>query len=208
MTEKQIVRKLRDALSNRIEREADVVYILAESRKLLEDTSPNEPHFALKLYCHWAVHVDLAGRDTTLPFLRQVDSFVASALADNNFGEQHRMFHEFGFLDSFRQLLKRFLESCGLPTHVCDDDPSWGAFLALYASVIEDGSLSCNAQPGDLRVISGVTFTRGRPAPGCRVPFDMVWDIHLLDGRRLTVNVRALDRPAGDEMLFHGLRLH
>ncbi|MGA9646227.1 MAG: hypothetical protein WBQ76_09930, partial [Candidatus Korobacteraceae bacterium] len=129
MTEKQIVHKLRQALSEEIRKEADVVYVLAECRKLLEDTKPNDPHFALKLYCHWALHVDLAGRDTTLPFLKQVDTFVDCALADNNFGEQNRMFREFGFLDSFRQLFKQFLESYGLPTQICDDDSRWQSFL-------------------------------------------------------------------------------
>ncbi len=187
MTEKQIVHKLRQALSEEIRKEADVVYVLAECRKLLEDTKPNDPHFALKLYCHWALHVDLAGRDTTLPFLKQVDTFVDCALADNNFGEQNRMFREFGFLDSFRQLFKQFLESYGLPTQICDDDSRWQSFLSIYASVIEDGSLSCYAQPGDLRLVSGVTFTKGRSATGCYLPFDMVWDIYLLDGSIMTV---------------------
>ncbi len=208
MTETQIVRKLRAALSNQVEREADVVYILAECRKLLEDTQPLQPHFALKLYCHWALHVDLAGRDTTLPFLRKVDAFVEHALADKEFREQHRMFREFGFLESFRQLLKEFFQTHRLPTSVCDEDSRWEGFVSLYAGVVEDGSLFCNAQPGDLNLISGITFTKGRQISGCKLPFDMVWDIRLLDGRTITVNVHALDRPNGEEILFHGLHLH
>src|ERR1039458_6579702 len=138
MTEKQIIGKLRLALSEEVKKEADVVYILAECRKLLEDTKPDDPHFALKLYCHWAVHVDLARRDTTLPFLKRVDTFVECALADDDFGEQNRMFREFGFLGSFRQLLKQFLESYELPARVCDNDSLWRLFLSIYASVIEE----------------------------------------------------------------------
>ncbi len=118
------------------------------------------------------------------------------------------MFREFGFLDSFRQLFKQFLESHQLPTRVCDEDRDWQSFLSIYAGVIENGSLSCNAQPGDLKRVSGITFTKGRSAAGCLLPFDMVWDIRLLDGRAITVNVRAPVGPMGDEMLFHGLHLH
>jgi hypothetical protein len=145
--EEQIVRKLREALRDEIKKEKDVVYILVESRKLLEDTKPGQPHFALKLYCHWALHVDLAGRDTTLPFLERVDSFVAGVLANNtNIVEEHRMFREFIFLDTFREQFKHFLASYGLPTAVCDENPQWHAFLKLYAGIVEDGTLSCNAQ--------------------------------------------------------------
>jgi hypothetical protein len=207
MTQKQITQKLRKALSEDIAREADVVYILAECRKLLEEAGVGDPHFGLKLYCHWALHVDLSGRDTTLPFLSRVDRFVDCVLRDANFDEQNRMFQELGFLQSFRQLLGQFLASHALPTDLCDDDARWHWFLGLYADVIEDGSISCNAQPGDLRHLSGVTFCKGRPAIGCYLPFDMVWQIRLINGKAITVNVRAFDGPHGDRMMFHGVRL-
>lgn len=207
MTQNSIVEKLRQTLSNDIRREADVVYVLVECRKLLDDNKLVDSHFALKLYCHWALHVDLSGRDSTLPFLRRVDAFVGYALDDSNFAEQSRMFHEFGFLESFRQRLKLFFQSQGLPTQLCDDDDRWHSFLTLYAGVIEDGSLSCNAQPGDLNRISGITFRKGRTAPGSYLPFDMVWDIRLLDGRILAVTVRAFGGPSGDKMMFHSVSL-
>jgi hypothetical protein len=47
--ERQIEKKLHAALSEGIKREADVVYVLAQTRKLLEDTRPCDPHFTLKL---------------------------------------------------------------------------------------------------------------------------------------------------------------
>lgn len=207
--EEQIVRKLREALCDEVSKEKDVVYILVESRKLLDDTKPGQPHFALKLYCHWALHVDLMGRDTTLPFLERLDGFVASVLAGNtSVVEEHRMLREFIFLDTFREQLRQFLASYGLPTAVCDENPRWHAFLNLYAGIVEDGTLSCNAQPGDLKLVSGVNFTKGKPASGSYLPFEMVWDIRLLNGKTITVNVRAMAAPGGDEMLFQGLHLH
>jgi hypothetical protein len=56
-----------------------VVYLLCEARKLLDKYPPNPMPFALKLYCHWAPHVDLTHTGTTLPFLKKVDGFVAGA---------------------------------------------------------------------------------------------------------------------------------
>jgi hypothetical protein len=216
MTERQVIAKLRnapaegmqDGLPANIVKEAEVVYVLAECRKLLEETKAGDPHFALKLYCHWALHVDLAGRDTTLPFLKRVDVLAAAILGDNNFIEQHRMFREFGFLNSFRHLLRDFLASYDLSTLICDEDPFWRSFLTAYASVVEDGSLTCHSQPGDLELITGVTFTKGRAVEDRRLPFEMAWDIHLLQGKTITANVSALELPNGEEMLIHNIHLH
>lgn len=214
MAKSSILQKLRAMLSKDIKTECEVVYILAECRKLLEETSNSQPHFALKLYCHWALHVDLAGRDTTLPFLKMVDKYVEKALADTEFGTQHRMFREFCSLDSFRELLKQFLQSRDLPTQVCDDDDRWNEFLAAYANVIADGSLTCNSQPEDLKLISGVTFTKGHLVKDAHVKdahlaFDMVWDIHLLDGRTLTANAYGFGgRDGKPEMMLWGHRIH
>jgi len=81
MTENSIVAKLRDALSDRIDSECKVVYILVETRKLLETYPPNPLPFALKLYCHWALHVDLDNPNTTLPFLERVETYVEGLFA-------------------------------------------------------------------------------------------------------------------------------
>src|SRR5271169_2329730 len=63
-----IVEKLRGELRERIQSERQVVYILAELRKLMELESigrieagapADNSYFALKFYCDWAVHVRL-----------------------------------------------------------------------------------------------------------------------------------------------------
>ncbi len=69
-----IVEKLRAILDDAVDSECKVVYVLAETRKLLETYPPNPFPFALKLYCHWALHVDLESRGTTLPFLQKVET--------------------------------------------------------------------------------------------------------------------------------------
>jgi hypothetical protein len=207
MGEKQIVAKLRAALSEEIRREADVVYILAQTRKLLDDKKPGQPHFALKLYCHWALHVDLEGADTTMPFLEQVDTLVDLFLDDKDFSEQYRMLREFVLFENFREQLKQFFESHHLPTELCNEDRRWRSFLSLYAGVVEDGSLSCRVQAAQLKRISKVTLTKGRPSPSTHFPFEIVWYIHLLDGKTLTGKFQMHSTSTGTEVLSHGFYL-
>ena len=86
-----IVKKLKAILSERIDSEHKVVYILAETRKLLDGNPPDPQPFALRMYCHWALHVDLSYPNTTLPFLTRVETYVQTALVGNpNLLEEHR----------------------------------------------------------------------------------------------------------------------
>jgi hypothetical protein len=210
MAENSIVAKLRDALSGAVDSECQVVYILAESRKLLETCPPDPFPFALKLYCHWALHVDLEYPGTTLPFLERVETFAASVLEGNSdMLREHRMLREFVFLDTFRQQFGQFLQAFNLPTAVCDEDSRWNEFLTHYAGVIEDGSLSCKAKANSLKLVSEVVFTKGRiraASENTYIPFGLAWTIILLDGRKLTVEVNA-SAPNGDEMIGSAMTL-
>ena len=210
MTEDAIVEKLRAALSDEVDSECKVVYVLAESRKLLESYPPEAPQFALKLYCHWALHVNLHNPRHTLPFLERVDEYVASVLArTSDIVKEHGMLREFVFLDTFRQQFKRFLQTYDLPTNVCDEDSRWHEFLKHYAGIIEDGSLSCQAKSDSLKRLSQVVFRKGRAATsGNHIPFDLSWTIVLLDGSLMTVDVKAVALPDGNRMISHVTRLN
>jgi len=211
MTEKSIVAKLRDALSDPVDSECKVVYILAETRKLLETYPPDPIPFALKLYCHWALHVDLENPGTTLQFLEKVETFVVSMLAGSkDIAAEHRMYREFVFLDTFRLQFRQFLQTYDLPTAVCDEDSRWHEFLEHYAGVIADGSLSCKTKANSLKVVSEVVFTKGRIRAASEktyIPFGLVWTIILLDGKKLAVEVRA-SAPVGNEILGSVITLH
>jgi hypothetical protein len=116
--ENSIAKKLKTFLSGEIDSECKVVYLLAECRKLLEIHSPDLIPFALKLYCHCALHVDLHYRNTTLRFLERVDEFADSVLAENRLATEMEMFRDFIFLDTFRNQLRQFLKIYDLPTTV------------------------------------------------------------------------------------------
>jgi hypothetical protein len=211
MTEHAIVGKLRIALSGAVDSECKVVYILAETRKLLETYPPDPVPFALKLYCHWALHVDLSHSGTTLRFLERADKYVDSFLAGNkDMVEEHRMLREFVFLDTFRAQFKTFLQAYALPTRICDEDSRWHEFLKHYAGVIEDGSLSCKANAHSLKLINEVIFTKGRTVAASEnfyLPFRLKWTMVLNDGRKLSVEVQA-SAPKGREMIGATATLH
>lgn len=199
MTQTSIVEKLRATLTKRVDCEATVVYVLAETRKLLEANPPDPEPFALRMYCHWALHVDLTHANTTLQFLTRVEAYVQSALNGNpNFQEEHRMLRDFLFLDTFKGQFKRFLEGHRLPITVCDEHDRWQEFVMHYAGVIDDGSLSCFARGQQLPHVKDVVFRKGRAmeVEEGYLPFRLLWEINLHDGRRLDVEA-ATAPPVG-----------
>ncbi len=203
-----IVEKLRVVLSGEVNDECKVTYVLAEVRKLLDKFPPDPAPFALKLYCHWALHVDLTHPGTTKHFLERVEKFVDSVFAGStNVVYEHQMFREFIFWDTFKEQLTRFLKAYDLPTGVCENDSRWHEFLKNYAGVIEDGSLSCNSGIA-LKSVQEVVFTKGRARENdSYIPFDLSWNIVLTDGRTMTVDVSAAPLADG-KMISHSVTLH
>jgi hypothetical protein len=164
--------------------------------------------FALKMYCHWALHIDLDNPKTTLPFLERAEKYAASVLAGSiDVVEENRMLREFIYMETFRGQFKQFLEAYGLPAEICDDNARWHEFLAHYAGVIEHGSLSCKAKAHPLKLVDEVVFTRGLEAESYHLPFSLIWTIVFQDGRKLKVEVKA-SAPYGKEMILFGARLH
>lgn len=202
-----IVEKLRAALDSGLDTECKIFYVLGQARKLLEKFPPDPPQFALALYCNWALHVDLDRPKTTLHFLARVDQFVASILGlkDEDLISKHYLFREFVFLDSFRSQLRELLSKYGLPMALCDDDDRWNAFIQHYAGIIEDGSLSCDGKNLQLKLVRKVVFAKGREQQDSHVPFDLSWQIELLDGRGLTFEGHAV-APKELQMMVTGIK--
>src|SRR5581483_2669246 len=187
-----------------------VIYVLCELRKLLDKYPLDPSPIALRMYCHWALHIDLTNPGTTSSFLARVDEFVSNVLTGygRNVVEENRMFREFVYLETFREQLRTLLRAYHLPTAVCDNDSHWSEFLTHYAGIIEDGSLSCEAKTQRFTYVKEVIFSKGRARPSdAFVPFDMVWDIVLVDGRNMSVEVHTAQFPDGTPMMIHGIRL-
>jgi hypothetical protein len=205
----QIVGKLARILRDRLDGECKVVYILAECRKLMEKYPPDPVPLALKMYCHWALHVDLTQPATTGDFLTKIDDFVHSVLSgSSDIVEEYRIFREFAFLDSFRAQFRAFLKSYDLPTQLCEEDRRWHEFLNYYGKVIEDGTLRCVSKSRRLQFVSQVNISKAEPRPGDAIaPFDLAWEIVLQDGKIIDVDVYGAPMPDGQQMLVHGIQV-
>jgi hypothetical protein len=222
--EEAIVRKLRAHLSGGIVTECHVVYLLAQVRKLLEGEHHRPKPFALKMYCHWALHINLTNPNTTGEFLRRVDQFVQKTIhpyaehSDAAFSslDEHRLFREFVYLDNFRSELRELLHRYNLPDTLCEANAEWFKFITAYAGVIEDGELSVESRGHQIEqgwkrqnigprsdqhsvTVKKVVFRKGDAPtfPGSHVPFSVRWDIHLRDGGICEAQLSANEDATG-----------
>lgn len=71
--------KLTALLADPIDTEAKAVYLLCQARKLqdYDNAGPNR----LRMFCNWAVHVELEARSTVEPFLQHIDDVLGHKLA-------------------------------------------------------------------------------------------------------------------------------
>lgn len=211
-----LVDKLRSQLSDLpVNTEAKVAYLLATVRKLLERDNPDPKPFALWMYCHWAMHLELSKPGTTGHFLERIDKFIFNTVAGFAGGlpfsvvDEHRLFRDFIYFDTFRNQLRDLLQRYQLPTDLCDDDNRWFSIVSAYAGIIEAGALSIKDKNASLQAIEKVTFYKGRPYVNQdpRIPFSLRWEAVLKDGRRVESEVEAISSIPGSNMMGHSLRV-
>ena len=212
MAPSAIVMKLNAVMAEPVDNECKVVYVMCQVRKLLEHILASQRPFALNMYCHWALHVDLHGKDTIATFLEQIDTYVDGILAGaEDLPASYKMVLDLVVLDTFRSQLRDFLLASGIRTDLTNDDALWSEFVKHYARVIEDGSLSFRSENKGLKHLKQVTFVKGKDAVGehAQIPFDMTWSLALLDGRNLDIYLTAQSAENGaSPMIGWTTRLH
>jgi hypothetical protein len=175
-----IIRKLEKELGGSIDTEPKVVYFLCEIRKLLEKDGFDRAPKNLKMFCHWALHVDLSAPGTTKHFLQRIDEVLTNLFENPTTGEtlerENALFAELAYFDAFRSELRDTLQAYGLSTNLCDDNSKWANFLLAYTGVIEDGTLAAN-----LRWVESVRFTIDEHVTfnDAHLPFEMIWVVDL-----------------------------
>src|SRR2546430_1401196 len=106
-----IVAKVRLELEKGVDNEAQVVYILVESRKLIELSERPESYLPLQFFCDWALHTKL-DRKPAFELLREIDG--AMERKETNEQVAQRIGRKFS-LDNFREDLIHFLIDHHLP---------------------------------------------------------------------------------------------
>jgi hypothetical protein len=142
MSEPEITRKIREELNRGITTESQVVYVLAEIRKFLEQKGLiNDPQYEyLVFHCDWALHSKLDRRmaQKILTAIDRANVKIRAGMKLQELPENIKVeFQNIANLNFFETQLERFLKENRLPT--LQDD--WSRFVHLYYSVIQDSPL-------------------------------------------------------------------
>jgi hypothetical protein len=128
---------LKHALSTTAKTQADVNYIMTETRKLLERLNLMGQHDDLVFFCDWTVHSKL-DRSKAKAIVAEFDTVileVARTLSHTPFTERLKRIVS---LDLLRDELRSVFTTHGLPTNLLDNTGQWAAFVVLYISVVRD----------------------------------------------------------------------
>jgi hypothetical protein len=155
MSQSVILSKLQRELQLDITTERQVVYILVEIRKAIEQARELAKYFALDFYCSFALHtkMDRAGAKRILERFDKAYPILAQKqkLPPNLRNEIQQTIK----LDKFRREMKAFLTSNDLPLGLVEDSDVWVDFIRLYANVIDECALVLKA--GNLQAIDRVS---------------------------------------------------
>lgn len=148
-----IIYKLNTEFEQDITTERQVVYILVEARKLLENGQQLKQFPALSLCMDWAVHPAL-DRKPALAILSHFDvyetEFRKSGITMKEF--DLKPLNEFIALNSFREEFISALRAQGVETAALESDEYWRSFVQHYMGVIQDCPLQAIDDSGRLVV--------------------------------------------------------
>lgn len=134
-----IVEKLNRELEQTICDERQVVYILVEARKLLEQQGTLENFRGFKLCGDWAVHPKLRGPDAQ-QILAYFNAYeIEHAKSGVTMAEfQPKPLQGFLSLKRFREEMMESLQPYGVEVDRIASGEFWKSFVQFYMSVIED----------------------------------------------------------------------
>jgi hypothetical protein len=136
--------------------ERQVVYILVETRKLLELLGLKDVYPQLMVFCDWVVHPTLdrkPARQIIKPFDISVVAARRRPITETELEANPNAMQEFlgdisgtfdmaGFV-GFKEELERFYRSQQITCCLVRNQKEWLKFLGYYTSVIEDCPLKC-----------------------------------------------------------------
>jgi hypothetical protein len=178
-----IVSKVNDHLTAGIRKEADVMYTLAEIRKILEETGATPAYPVLDFYTNWVVHSALDrhrwAREGLVTIEKAVDGF------QNGRSRPEQVLTAVTSVLSFQKLHSELLKF-GTEYGIAFDGVSfeeWRTFATLLLDILVDCPLvskSANATVRSLALSRDFSFVY---AGGQTLAF---WKIDLSDGKFIT----------------------
>jgi hypothetical protein len=134
-----IISKLNIELDHEIVSERQVVYVLVEARKLLEQQDTLRKFRAFKLCSDWAVHPKLTGTDSQM-ILRHFDAYETEHQNSGVTVAEFRLepLHDFMTYKRFRAEFIEALSPHGVEVGRLSSNAFWQSFIQHYTSVIQD----------------------------------------------------------------------
>ena len=150
----EIVGKLNQHLASEITKEADVVYVLAEIRKLFEHVQTAKNYPVLAYYTNWALHTKIDREPWAKAGLRVLDDIV-SGFQSGSRGSEEVLKGVTGLL-SFQQLHRQLLDF-GAAHGIRFDELSieeWQRFSSLLVDILIDCPLVSELKKPVVRSLS------------------------------------------------------
>jgi hypothetical protein len=123
-----------------VRRESQLVYLLAEIRKVIEHEREQDPTCfeVLELFCNWALHITISrnsNADRIRMFVKAFDLKEGMEIIDFL---RSSFFNEMMQLEVFRKELEIFLHDHQLPCDIARCFRTWSGFIYLYTSVVSE----------------------------------------------------------------------
>ena len=156
MSRNSILKKLQDELQLDVTTERQVVYILVEIRKAIEQAGELENYHALDFYCSFALHtrMDRVGAkrilerfDKAHPLLVKKQQLSPELQEEIDQTTKFRRFHD---------EMKTFLTANSLPTRLFAEEDAWAKFIHLYGNIIDECEVVLRGDGAHLQFIDRV----------------------------------------------------
>lgn len=184
---------LRHLLTQPIERNSDVVYLLVEIRKVIESmVPPSPPRFSnLKFFCDWALHAEVNRNSVAKDILKLSDSYLHKGANTNRVValEALNKFRSLVALDPLRDELLAFLIEHGLNVSLVANQHRFYNFIGYYLDTISHTPLA----------LKGLTHLDEIRISLIKLPGEWKWDwtmTHL--GKEVLVMSNVLTFPSSE----------
>jgi len=202
MTQSSILEKLQTELQLDLTTERQVVYILVEIRKMIEQAGELDNYQALDFYCSFALHTRMS-RAGARRILERFDKAYSLWITKQALPRELR--HEISLttkMDRFKREMKTFLKANNLPTRLLTESDDWARFIRLYGSIIDECELVLKGDGGKLQFIDRVVVhLKEAPEPlatqfGDHKIISVCWTSHGKDGKSVDYDVIfGFDQP-------------
>lgn len=157
----QIVNKLDTFLANkiRLEEESDILYLLAETRKILEHMDTND-YPILKFYCHWALHTS---KDRITKEMKEIISNLNDDIVyeiTKGWPPERRKVTSFMYMEELKEELIKFLNDYELPVDITEEK-SWVEFISTFVNVLSDQPIIATPPIKNIKSINILPTSRG-----------------------------------------------